>query len=188
VTSCTFNSSDVDAVTGASRNHAREVGQVPPDAASYEVIGVVDGLKGFVAQYDERFYRGDEPFPDPAGKFLKSRNIRTIISIMPSEHERGFCGKHGFALVEIPFEKTDGLSPDGLKTYQQALKEGAGPFYVHCHGGTHRGGVLGAAYRVHAGLGFRKGIGGHGRLGGDLLGDHVMLESIRQNRCLVDCS
>ena len=54
------------------------------------------------------------------------------------------------------------------------------PLYVHCHGGTHRAGVLGVAYRIHkCGWPWEKALLEHGRLGGSLKDDHIMLASIR---------
>ena len=85
--------------------------------------------------------------------------------------------------MEIPFEKKIGPSADDLERYLEAIKTGDGPFYVHCHGGTRRGGVLGVAYRVHVlGWTYGKALVEHGRLGGDLLADHAMLESVFKHR------
>ena len=170
-----------DAVTGATATYQHGETMLPPDAGDYEVIGVVDGLKKYVVEYDDRLYRGGEPCADSAAQWLRQQEIRTIISITPTEQERNLCRENGFTLVELPFQKASGLSPEDLGRYLETIRTGAGPFYVHCHGGTHRGGVLGVAYRVHIqGWPYEKPLVEHGRLGGDLLADHIMLESVRK--------
>ena len=170
-----------DSITGATPKYEHGETVLPPKAATYEVVGVVDGLKKYVVKYDDSFYRGGEPFADSAVQSLKEYGIRTIISITPTEDERALCLEHGFTLVEIPFKKTAGLSSEDLQRYLKTIRTGASPFYVHCHGGTHRGGVLGVAYRLHIqGWPYEKALVEHGRLGGDLLADHIMLESVRK--------
>ena len=156
---------------------------LPPKVGDYEVLGVTEGLKNFVVKYDQKFYRGGEPVSDAAAESLKARGIKTIISITPNDHERTFCRKHGLTLVEIPFSKPTGPSPVDLARFYETVKTGSGPFYVHCHGGTHRGGVLGVAYRTGV-LGWSKdkALIEFGRLGGDLLVDHSMLEAVLRAR------
>jgi len=109
--------------------------------------------------------------------------IRTIVSITPTDHERNLCRSNDFTLVEIPFQKEGGLSSEDLRRYLKTIKTGVGPFYVHCRGGTHRGGVLGVAYRIHIqGWTYEKALVEYGRLGGDLLADCKMLDSIRNTQ------
>ena len=169
-----------DAITGATPPYQHGEILLPPSVGAYEVIGVVDGLKKFVIKYDNTLYRGGAIFADSAAKWLKKHKIRTIISIVPSELERDLCRKNGFTLIEIPFEKPNGMTADDLKRYLNAVKASVGPVYVHCHGGTHRGGLFGVAYRVHIqGWSYEKAIVEYGRLGGDLLAGHTMLEGIR---------
>ena len=129
------------------------------------MLGVLEGLNKYAVRYDDQRYRGGAPYTDSAATPLRKYGIKTIVSITPTEHERDFCRKHGFAMVEIPFEKTKGPSQDDLRRYLGTIRTGVGPFDVHCHGGTHRGGVLGVAYRVH-GLGwpYEKALVEHGRL------------------------
>jgi len=156
---------------------------LPPDAGEYEVLGVLEGLKKYVIKYDDTVHRGGEPYTDSAARVLHDIGIRTIISITPTENERQFCKRHGFTLIEIPFDNSAGPSAADLKRYRNTIKAGAGPFYVHCHGETHRGGVLGVVYRVQIlGWPYQKALVEHGRLGGDLLGDHTMLEAARKDQ------
>lgn len=175
---CSQKSPQVDAVSGATSKYIHGQVVLPPPADSYEVVGVVDGLKNYVIKYDDTLYRGGEPFAESALQSLEKLGVRTVVSITPTEHERKLCRENNLALVEIPFEKTKGLSRADLELYLNTIRAGSGPFYVHCHGGTHRGGVLGFAYRVHIqGWDYNKALVEFGRLGGDLLSDHIMLES-----------
>lgn len=83
--------------------------------------------------------------------------------------------------MEMPFDKKTGLPPADLKRYLALFTKDNMPIYVHCHGGTHRDGTLGVAYRVHTcGWDWDKALLEHARLGGSLKDDHVMLESIRK--------
>jgi len=181
-TSCTTPTENKpDAISGATyRNSPQEV-ILPPETGEYRVLGVQKGLKNYVIRYDDTVFRGGEPYADSAAQALSKIGINSIISITPTENERQFCRKHGFTLIEIPFKKVPGPAATDVKRYIDTIKTGAGPFYVHCHGGTHRGGVLGVAYRVHIlGWPYEEALVEYGRLGGDLLSDHTMLESVRR--------
>jgi len=106
--------------------------------------------------------------------------IKSIVSITPTDKERDFCKRHGFTLVEVPFDKVNGPSADNLGRFVETIKQGQGPFYVHCVGGTHRGGVLGVAYRLHhLGWTYERALVEFGRLGGDLKEDHLLLEAVK---------
>jgi protein tyrosine phosphatase (PTP) superfamily phosphohydrolase (DUF442 family) len=174
-----FHDTKPDALTGATTRHPATAVVLPPDGDTYQVLGIADGLKNYVVQYDDTLYRGGEPFAASAAAPLKKYGIRTIISITPTDHERDFCRQNDFNLIEIPFEKTTGLSPADLQQYLQTLKTTDGPFYVHCHGGAHRGGILGVAYRVYVqNWPLDKALAEYSRLGGDLLDGNTMIESL----------
>ena len=166
-----------DAVTKASE--ANDATQLPPVGETYEVIGFVTGLNGYVIKYDDVFYRGGDIASDEGAKVLKEKGIKTIVSVTPTDLERLLAKKYGMELVEVLFEKT-GVPAEALESYVKKIKAGEGPFYVHCHGGSHRAGTLAAAYRIHKqGWEFDKAIIEFGRLGGSLKDDHALLESIR---------
>ena len=167
-------------VTGATPCEDPQKVPLPPDADNYEVMGVQKGLRNYVVKYDDRVYRGGEPLGDAAAQVLHGWGIHTIISITPTENERSFCKRHGFTLVEIPFPKSTGPTVEDLKLFLHTVETQPGPFYLHCNGGTHRGGVLGVAYRACLlGWPLDQALVEYGRLGGDLLSDHSMLEAIR---------
>jgi len=169
-----------DAVTEATRSWEQKKVTQPPPSDTYNVLGNLDGLKNYVVKYDERFYRGGEPNSAKAAEQLKKLGIATIVSVTPSDAEREFCSENGFVLVEIPFEKTNGPALADLQKFVETIQAGEGPFYTHCHGGSHRGGTLGLAYRMHVlGWPYEKAVIEFGRLGGSLKDDHVMIEAVR---------
>mgnify|MGYP000377393144 CR=1 FL=1 len=171
-----------DAVSGATPHYAGgDRGALPPTAGEYTVLGVREGIKAWVIQYDEKLLRGGEFFDDSAAKALAEWGVKTVISISPNNKERAFCRKHSLELVEIPFDKKNGPSKADIQKFLNTIKQGKAPFYLHCIGGTHRAGVLGVAYRIHR-LGWapEKALVEFGRLGGNLKDDHTMLESVLQ--------
>jgi hypothetical protein len=183
-TSCispTKETAKVDAVSGATPKYAGgDRGELPPTCGNYEVLGVKDGIKNWAIKYDARVLRGGEFYADSAAKGLNAWGVKTVVSIAPSDKERSFCKAHGFALVEIPFDKTKGPSLADIGRFLDTLRTGTAPFYVHCVGGTHRAGVLGVAYRVHVlNWPYERALVEFGRLGGDLKTDHPLLETVR---------
>lgn len=168
----------IDAWTGASPKSTKKV-ELPPPGGEYEVIGVLPGLESFAVKYDERLYRGGLPVSEAAGKSLDRLGVKTIVSITPTDKERALCAGHGFKLVELPFDKADGPSDDVIEKFVAVAKGADTPVYLHCHGGTHRGGVLGVAYRVHVlGWSQEKALAEYDALGGDLEADRTMLERV----------
>ena len=85
---------------------------------------------------------------------------------------------NGFELVELQFPK-DSLLKKTLVKFIKIIQTAPGPFYVHCHGGNHRAGVLAAYYRVkEENWSYEKAVIEFGYLGGDLKEDYPMLRSI----------
>ncbi|MDH3982130.1 MAG: hypothetical protein OES84_04435 [Kiritimatiellaceae bacterium] len=180
-TSCRTNHvAETDGTTGATKVYGKNEIVLPPPSGDYEVLGSQKGLKGFAIRYDGKLYRGGEPYDDSAAQTLHDWGVKTIISITPTELERKFCHDHGFQLIEIPFSKTKGPTVADLNRFKNTIQTGSGPFYMHCVGGSHRGGVLGVTYRTHLlDWPYEKALVEYGRLGGDLKGDHNMLEAVR---------
>jgi len=181
-TSChSSSSSSPDAVSGATSHAAHTSVTLPTEVGDYDVLGERDGLNGFVVKYDDTVYRGGEPYADSAAKTLRKLGVKTIVSITPTEYEREFCHKYRFVLVEIPFDKNSGITPEDSIRLREAIQTGDGSFYLHCKGGSHRGGVMGAAYRIFIlGWSSEKAIAEYDRLGGDLVADQKMLDALRR--------
>jgi protein tyrosine phosphatase (PTP) superfamily phosphohydrolase (DUF442 family) len=175
------NDKDADAVSHASPQRSGKKLTLPPAGADYKVIGVKDGLSGYIIQYDDKLYRGGQMNTAKGLDYLKDLGVTTVITITPTEDERKYVPAEGMTLVEVPFDKKDGPSPETLKTFMDAVKASKGPVYVHCHGGTHRAAILAGLYRIWAhGWDFNRTAVEFGTLGGDLKGDHEMLVRIRK--------
>ena len=173
---------DDEAADATSQATYKVAGKVvlPPEGEGYKVIGRVAGLNKYVVQYDERLYRGGQPLTAEGLTALKKWGIKTIVSVTPDDHERKFAEENGFALVEVPFGHGVGIPAEVLSKFLKTTTQQAGGIYVHCMGGSHRAGALCLAYRVHvAGWAYDKALIEYGRLGGDLKGDFVMVESVR---------
>jgi protein tyrosine phosphatase (PTP) superfamily phosphohydrolase (DUF442 family) len=185
VAACASHSTRVapkaDAVSGATPAYlGGERGALPPTNSDYQVLGVKDGIKSWAVKYDDKLLRGGQFYAESAAAALKDWNVKTVISIVPGDKERAFCKAQGLALVEIPFDKAKGPSDADIRRFLDTIKTGTSPFYVHCVGGTHRGGVLGVAYRVHIqNWSFERALVEFGRLGGDLREDHLHLETVK---------
>jgi protein tyrosine/serine phosphatase len=107
-------------------------------------------IKNF-GQMDDRFYRGGQPKEDEY-KELAALGIGTVIDLRddPKSYEKQSVEAAGMKYVNIPM--SDKQYPDTAKI-EQFLKlvddPSTGKFYVHCAGGRHRTGVMGAVYRFN---------------------------------------
>ena len=101
-------------------------------------------------QMDERFYRGARP-KEKDFSALKELGIHTIIDLTDNtEKERGYAEAQGLKYVNIAIpdkqDPTDAQIDQFLKLVNDPE---TGKFYVHCAGGRHRTGVMGAVYRFN---------------------------------------
>lgn len=107
-------------------------------------------IKNF-GQMDDRFYRGAQPKEDEY-KELAALGIGTVIDLRddPTSYEKQSVEAAGMKYVNIPM--SDKQYPETAKI-EQFLKlvddPSTGKFYVHCAGGRHRTGVMGAVYRFN---------------------------------------
>ena len=107
-------------------------------------------IKNF-GQMDDRFYRGGQPKEEDY-KHLAAIGIKTIIDLRndPKEYEKREAEAAGMRYVNIPM--SDKAYPD-TASIDQFLKliddPSTGKFFVHCAGGRHRTGVIGAFYRFN---------------------------------------
>jgi protein tyrosine/serine phosphatase len=98
---------------------------------------------------DDRFYRGGQP-KKGSYEALKALGIHTIIDLTdkPKDYEKEEVEALGMRYVNIPIPDksypTDELVTSFLKTVDDPE---TGVFYVHCAGGRHRTGDMGAVYR-----------------------------------------
>ena len=167
----------VDHVSGASKK-AHKKAVMPPVSENYKVFKL-DGVKNYIVKYDNKMYRGGEMQTKAGAEALKKLGVNTIVSITPTDEERKMTKELGLKLVEIEFNKKEGVSADQLKSFLSMVHKEEGPFYVHCHGGNHRAGILAAAYRIHEQKWSKdKALLEFGYLGGSLKDDFVMIQSI----------
>ncbi|THB73984.1 MAG: hypothetical protein D6B28_02880 [Gammaproteobacteria bacterium] len=165
-----------DHISGASKIARKKT--MPPKSDDYQVFKI-DGVKNYIVKYDEKMYRGGEMQTLAGAKALKKLGIKTIVSITPTDEERKMTKELGLNLVELEFHKTTGVSPEQLKQFLKMVHNEDGPFYVHCHGGNHRAGILASAYRMHElKWSKEKALLEFGFLGGSLKDDYIMIESI----------
>jgi protein tyrosine/serine phosphatase len=107
-------------------------------------------IKNF-GQMDERFYRGAQPKENDYSQ-LAALGIKTVIDLQddPTAYEKREVEALGMKYVNIPMSDKD--YPDTAKI-DQFLKlvddPTTGKFFVHCAGGRHRTGVMGAVYRFN---------------------------------------
>ena len=107
-------------------------------------------IKNF-GQMDDRFFRGGQPKEDEYPE-LAALGIHTVIDLQdkPTSYEKQNVEALGMKYINIPM--SDSSYPESAKI-EQFLKlvndPSTGKFYVHCAGGRHRTGVMGAVYRFN---------------------------------------
>ena len=102
-------------------------------------------------QMDERFYRGARPNSEDF-KNLAALGIKTVIDLTDNsrEREQPAVEAAGMRYVNIPIVDKAYPSGEQVKAFLQVANDPAtGKFYVHCAGGRHRTGIMGAVYRFN---------------------------------------
>jgi protein tyrosine phosphatase (PTP) superfamily phosphohydrolase (DUF442 family) len=106
-------------------------------------------IKNF-GQMDERFYRGAEPKTLDDIRALKELGISTVIDLQarPEPEERGWVESLGMRYVNIPMVEKKYPRPEWVAAFMKTVDDpSTGKFFVHCAGGRHRTGSMGAVYR-----------------------------------------
>ena len=105
-------------------------------------------IKNF-GQMDERFYRGAQPKKEDY-KDLAALGIKTVIDLQaePKDYEMQMVEALGMHYVNIPMVDKAYPKPEWVDEFLKVVDDPAtGKFYVHCAGGRHRTGSMGAVYR-----------------------------------------
>ena len=105
-------------------------------------------IKNF-GQMDERFYRGARP-KDQDLKALAAMGIKTVIDLTDNsrEVEQPAAEAAGLRYINIPMTDKSYPSMDQINEFMKVVNDPeTGKFFVHCAGGRHRTGVVGAVYR-----------------------------------------
>ena len=106
-------------------------------------------IKNF-GQMDERFYRGAQPKTEEDYKDLATMGIKTVIDLRdnPKDYEKPMVEALGMRYVNIPMDDKSYPKEDQIEAFLKLANDPAtGKFFVHCAGGRHRTGVMGAVYR-----------------------------------------
>jgi protein tyrosine/serine phosphatase len=109
-------------------------------------------IKNF-GQMDERFYRGAQPREEDY-KGLAALGIKTVVDLRddPESYEKRDVEALGMRYVNIPMSDKDYPKAEQIEQFLKLVDESeTGRFYVHCAGGRHRTGVMGAVYRFNHG-------------------------------------
>jgi protein tyrosine/serine phosphatase len=105
-------------------------------------------IKNF-GQMDERFYRGAQPKENDY-EALKALGIKTVVDLQdePKEYEKRIVESLGMRYVNIPMVGKKYPTEQAVSAFLKLVDDPeTGKFYVHCAGGRHRTGAMGAVYR-----------------------------------------
>lgn len=100
-------------------------------------------------QMDERFFRGSRPGEGDYAA-LAALGVHTIIDLTDNskEYEQPAVEAAGLRYINIPMEDKSTPSMGQINQFLKVVDDPAtGKFFVHCAGGRHRTGVVGAVYR-----------------------------------------
>jgi protein tyrosine/serine phosphatase len=107
-------------------------------------------IKNF-GQLDDRFFRGAQPKENDYGQ-LAALGIKTVIDLQdePTGYEKRDVEALGMKYVNIPMSDKDYPETAKIDEFLKLVNNPeTGKFYVHCAGGRHRTGVMGAVYRFN---------------------------------------
>ena len=107
-------------------------------------------IKNF-GQMDDRFFRGGQPKENDYQQ-LAALGIKTVIDLQieTKGYEKRNVEALGMKYINIPMSDKDYPETDKIAEFLKLVDDPAtGKFYVHCAGGRHRTGVMGAVYRFN---------------------------------------
>jgi protein tyrosine/serine phosphatase len=107
-------------------------------------------IKNF-GQMDERFFRGGQPKEEQYSQ-LAALGIKTVIDLtdQPKDYEKSHVEALGMRYVNIPMSDKSYPQSSQIDEFLKLVADSTtGKFYVHCAGGRHRTGVMGAVYRFN---------------------------------------
>src|SRR6266436_9527987 len=99
---------------------------------------------------DDRFYRGARP-NEKDFTSLKALGILTVIDLTDNTpKEKGYVEAQGMRYVNIAIPDKEDPSDAQIQQFLKLVDDpSTGKFFVHCAGGRHRTGVMGAVYRFN---------------------------------------
>jgi protein tyrosine/serine phosphatase len=116
------------------------------------------GISNF-GQMDARFFRGERPNKQALAK-LKAIGVDTIIDLTDNTPgEKAMVEAAGMRYVNIPVKDKTYPTDAAIAQFLAVLNDPAtGKFYLHCAGGRHRTGDMGAIYRAEEGWTYEKAM------------------------------
>jgi len=102
-------------------------------------------------QMDKNFYRGARPKPEDF-RNLAALGVKTVIDLTDNSRDREQPAVEGAGMryVNIPIVDKAYPSAEQVSAFLKVANDPAtGKFYVHCAGGRHRTGIMGAVYRFN---------------------------------------
>jgi tyrosine-protein phosphatase SIW14 len=100
---------------------------------------------------DSTYYRGAQPEGHDYAD-LKALGVKTVINLTSDDaepNEKAMAENAGMKYVQIPMTTHTAPTPAQLSQFLSIVSDPANkPVYVHCVGGSHRTGVMTAAYRM----------------------------------------
>ena len=128
---------------------AQESSQQTENSAAAASVAEVK-IKNF-GQMDDRFFRGGQP-KEKQYKELAALGINTIIDLRddPEEYEKREAEALGMRYVHLPMIAKKYPESTHVEQFLKLVDDPeTGKFFVHCAGGRHRTGVMGAVYRFN---------------------------------------
>ena len=107
-------------------------------------------IKNF-GQMDENYYRGARPKKEDF-QSLADLGVKTVIDLTdkPKDYEKPAVEALGMKYINIPMSDKSYPTEEAIATFLQLVNDpNTGTFFVHCAGGRHRTGVMGAVYRFN---------------------------------------
>src|SRR5437667_3848870 len=104
-----------------------------------------------LGKMDDRFYRGAQP-DESDYKDLKALGVKTVIDLTdsPKDYEKRDVEALGMKYVNISLSDSCSPKEDQINAFLKLVNDPAtGTMFVHCAGGRHRTGVMGAVYRFN---------------------------------------
>jgi protein tyrosine/serine phosphatase len=128
-------------------------GQTSP---SKYINNIKVGISNF-GKMDDRFYRGSRPGKKDF-QTLKEIGIDTIIDLTDNTpDEKSLAEAAGLKYVNIPIKDKSYPTDEAVAAFLKTVNDAStGVFYVHCAGGRHRTGDMGAVYRFQEGWDYDK--------------------------------
>ena len=120
--------------------------QFAPESTAQPTVSI----KNF-GQMDDRFFRGGQPKADEYRE-LAAIGVKTVIDLRndPKDYAKTTAEALGMRYVNIAMSDKDYPPAAKIAEFLKLVDDpSTGKFYVHCAGGRHRTGVMGAVYRFN---------------------------------------